>query len=249
MSTPYLELLKRVLTDTVLVDEPPRGEPDFAERFARHYFDNRRALTCVPRARLDHLEQCVRTVVADRVFGDLCETGVWRGGVTIFMRALLRELGVTDRAVWAADSFTGLPQPDPVRFPREALAFASPAMARLDYLAVARAEVEAAFARFGLLDEQVRLLAGWFADTLPGAPIERLAVLRLDGDFYQSTRDALDHLYDRVADGGYVIVDDYGEDDWTYCRQAVDEFRSERGLDEPLERVDPYCVAWRRTAR
>jgi hypothetical protein len=242
----YLDLLKRVLTDTVLQPEPQRGQPGFRESFALHYFENPRALTCVPLQRLDNVEECVRRAVEDGVPGDLMEAGVWRGGVTIFMRAVLQELGVNDRTVWVADSFEGLPQPDHNRFPKEALAYESPAMRKLRFLAAPLLQVRGAFQCFDLLDDRVRFIPGWFRETLPSAPIEHLAVLRLDADFYESTRDVLVSLYDRVAPGGFVIIDDYGEDDWTYCRRAVDEFRASLGIREPLEPVDPYCWMWRK---
>jgi len=242
----YLELLKRTLTDTVFEPEPVRGQPGFAQHFIRHYFRNPRPLTCVPRRRLDQVESCVRRVVAEGVPGDVLEAGVWRGGVAIFMRAALRELGVSDRRVWVADSFQGLPPPDAQRNPKEASAFASPAMRELERLAVPLERVEIGFRALGQLDEQVRFLPGWFGETLPAAPIARLAVLRVDCDFYESTRDVLTHLYDRVAPGGFVIVDDYGEDDWTDCRAAVDEFRAARGIRAPLQFVDPYCCSWRK---
>jgi hypothetical protein len=71
--------------------------------------------------------------------------------------------------------------------------------------------------------------------------------MRLDGDFYESTRDGLNSLYDRLSPGGYVIIDDYGEDSWTYCRKAVDEFRAERGIQDPFITVDSKCSYWQRT--
>ena len=71
--------------------------------------------------------------------------------------------------------------------------------------------------------------------------------MRLDGDFYESTRDGLNSLYDRLSVGGYVIIDDYGEDSWTYCRKAVDEFRAERALKTRLITVDSKCSYWQRT--
>ena len=83
-------------------------------------------------------------------------------------------------------------------------------------------EVRERFARYGLLDEQVRFLRGWFRDTLPSAPIERLALLRLDGDLYDSTYDTLAALYPRVSVGGYVIIDDYDAVD--ECREAVHDY-------------------------
>ena len=104
------------------------------------------------------------------------------------------------------------------------------------------------FAAYGLLDDQVKFLKGWFKDTLPTAPIGTLSLIRLDGDFYESTRDGLDSLFDSLSIGGFVIIDDYGEDSWTYCRKAVDEFRLERQIADPLIAVDSRCSYWQRSS-
>jgi hypothetical protein len=216
--------------------------------FLEHYIRGN-AYTMVPLARMRNARRCVEDVVARGVPGDLIETGVWRGGMTIFLRAILAARGATDRRVWVADSFQGLPEPDAGKFPIEAKAHASKTMIE-DYkhFAVDLDAVTANFATFGLLDDQVRFLPGWFKDTLPSAPIERLAVIRLDGDYYESTMDALTALYDKLSPGGYVIVDDYGEKLWTYCRRAVDDFRKARGIDAELVRVDSKCYFWQRAA-
>jgi O-methyltransferase len=116
---------------------------------------------------------------------------------------------------------------------------------RNEYLKVSRAEVEENFRRYGLLDEQVVFLEGWFADTLPRAPIERLAVFRLDGDMYQSTIEALEALYPRLSPGGSCIVDDYA---LPGCHRAVDDFRARHGIGEALERIDYTGVHWRKGA-
>jgi hypothetical protein len=242
----YLDLLKKALTGTLTSDEPDIDDPAFLTGFLDHYITGD-AYTMVPRVRLDNVQDCIADVVAQQIPGDLIETGVWRGGTTIFMRGVLAALGCTDRRVWVADSFQGLPEPDAARFPAEAKAHASETMIQAyRHFAVSRAEVAANFRAFGLLDNQVRFLEGWFKDTLPSAPIERLAVIRLDGDYYDSTMDALTSLYDKLSPGGYVVVDDYGEDMWTYCRQAVDDFRRRRGLTGELTRVDSKCYYWRR---
>ncbi|MEU2172235.1 TylF/MycF/NovP-related O-methyltransferase [Micromonospora chersina] len=242
----YLDLLKKVLTGTLASQEPDIDDPRFLPGFIQHYITGD-AYTMVPRVRLDNVQACIAEVLEQEIPGDFIETGVWRGGTTIFMRGILKAFGVTDRRVWVADSFQGLPEPDAGRFPAEAVAHASDTMTRTyKHFAVSRADVEANFRAFGLLDEQVRFLEGWFEDTLPAAPIERLAVIRLDGDYYQSTMDALTSLYDKLSPGGYVVVDDYGEDLWTYCRQAVDDFRRDRGLTGELTRVDSKCYYWRR---
>lgn len=198
------------------------------------------ALTMVGRKRLDNIHFCIRDVLTHHVEGDLIETGVWRGGAVIFMRAALHAYGDGHRTVWVADSFQGVPRPDSHRYPVD-----SPSkLWTMRVLAVTEDQVKANFARYGLLDDRVRFLSGWFHDTLPGAPIDRLAVLRLDGDLYQSTMDTLTSLYDRLSLGGYVILDDYGV--MAGCRDAVDEFRRKRGITEDLQRIDASGYFWQR---
>jgi O-methyltransferase len=198
------------------------------------------AHTMIGRRRLDHLQECIETVLRDEVPGDLIETGIWRGGATILMRGVLAAYEVSDRIVWAADSFQGVPAPT-----RPEDAGFDISAARFPVLAVSRAEVTELFARYGLLDEQVRFLEGWFRDTLAAAPIERLAVLRLDGDLYESTMDALVPLYPKVAPGGFIIIDDYAS--CPPCGRAVNEFRTAQGIREPLIEIDAQSVYWRKT--
>jgi O-methyltransferase len=171
--------------------------------------------------------------------GDLIETGVWRGGATIFMRGILAAYGDTTRTVWVADSFQGLPKPSG-RYGADR----NNILWRFPELAVGEAEVRANFARYDLLDDQVRFLKGLFQDTLREAPIEQLAVARLDGDMYESTIVALEALYPRLSVGGYLIVDDYGA--FVPCRKAVDDYRREHGIDEPLVQIDWSGVYWQR---
>jgi O-methyltransferase len=107
-------------------------------------------------------------------------------------------------------------------------------------------EVRRAFARYELLDDDVEFLAGWFAETLPQAArrIDRIAVLRCDGDFYRSTTDVLLNLYPKLAVGGYCIVDDYGT--FAECRRAVDEYRAAHDISEAIRWIDQEAVFWRR---
>ncbi len=195
--------------------------------------------TMLSESRLDNIADCVRTVIADGVPGDLIECGVWRGGGAVFMKGVLEALGDRDRSVWLADSFQGLPVPSEefdlgLDLSRELY----------PHLAVSRAEVERVFRDYELLDERVRFLEGWFRDTLPGAPVETIALLRLDGDLYESTRDALQALYQRVAPGGYIIIDDYF---LPPCRRAVEEFREAGGIDDAIVRIDWTGVFWRKS--
>jgi O-methyltransferase len=197
------------------------------------------AETMIGLARLDQLQAAIEDVLANDVPGDLIETGAWRGGASIFMRAVLATHRVDDRVVWVADSFEGLPRPNADEFPVDE----GDQHWTHGYLAISIDEVRANFSRYGMLDDQVRFLQGWFRDTLPGAPIQQLAVLRLDGDMYESTIQALDALYPKLSVGGYVVVDDYI---LKGCRAAVTDYRAAHAIQEPVREIDGTGVYWQR---
>jgi O-methyltransferase len=201
------------------------------------------AHTQVGLLRLDNIERCAEAVFADRVEGDFLEAGVCQGGAAIFMRALQVAHGQERRCTWLADSFLGVPPPTAAPDVEAGLDLSE---ARQPWLACGRANVTEHFRRYDLLGDKVRFLEGFFADSLPSAPVGPLSILRIDADLYSSTSDVLRHLYDRVVPGGFVIVDDYGA--LTPCRQAVDEFRAEHQVTEPLQRIDWTGVFWRRGA-
>lgn len=227
----YLDLMKRCLTDAIYGEDRGRTPPPAPPSLAH---------TLIGPERLDNLQFCVEHALANEIPGDLIETGVWRGGATIFMRAILKAYGVEDRYVWVADSFEGFPPPNAEEYPHDA--------GDISYMsnehAITLDRVKANFERYGLLDDQVRFLKGWFRDTLPTAPIEKLAIIRLDGDMYESTMDALVSLYPKLSVGGYLIVDDYGC--FPACRQAVQDYRKSLGINEDIQSVDWTGVFWQR---
>lgn len=200
------------------------------------------AHTMIGVRRLDNLQECIQDVLARGVPGDLIEAGVWRGGASIFMRAVLKAHGVEDRTVWLSDSFQGLPPPNDDEYPADA----GDLHHTIDELAVSLDEVRENFRRYGLLDDQVRFLPGWFRDTLPGAPIERLAIIRIDGDMYESTTQVLEALYPKLVPGGYLIVDDYGG--IPACRRAVDDYREAMGITDDIRQIDWTGVYWLRSS-
>jgi hypothetical protein len=298
----YLDLVKRCVTN-ILYEDPPKVvfdhlcRPTVATRFELQ----RRVLgedfasaahTLVGTHRLENIQHCVERVLEQNVPGDLVETGSYRGGATIFMRALLRAHEVTDRRVFVCDSFSPLAPQLPhwtvlpliqalaaipnrwwqrkyffllQKFAKDYQAFpptSDPSdcfvqilmwnLRNPDLMAGSGENhslelVQSRFARYGLLDEQVVFLKGFFADTLPHAPVERIAVLRLDGDLYESTRDALVHLYPKLSPGGYCIIDDYYP--WPDCAKAVNEYRQEHGISEEMHDIDQTGVYWRKGTR
>jgi len=171
--------------------------------------------------------------------GSFVECGVAQGGCTAMMAFVARR----QRPVWGFDSFEGMP-PLTEEDEGQGQKAVGTVAAGPDGLQAAQQTLD----RFHLAHESVKLVKGWFEDTLPHyvTQLEPIAVLRLDSDWYKSTRYCLEALYDRVAPGGVVIIDDYHA--FIGCRKAVDEFRLKRNLHSPLITTDARSeVRWQKT--
>lgn len=200
----------------------------------------RDAHTMVGMRRLENIEWCAAQIFSTGTEGDFLEAGVCQGGASIYMRALQVAYGQEQRRMWVADSFEGLPAP---RSDVDAgLDFTEE---RMPWLAASLEAVRDNFRTYDLLSDEVRFVKGWFSDSLQASKVEKIALLRIDADLYESTRDVLQALYDRVSVGGFIIVDDYHA--FCACRTAVDEFRSERGIADPLRRVDWTATCWQKS--
>lgn len=238
-SAPWTDRLRVRIAGRLLPSDfiPARVVDGESRRSGRDYPQT--APTMIGFARLINLRDVVTTVVRDGVPGDLIETGVWRGGASLFMRCALDVLGDRSRRVVLADSFAGLPEPGRSGHAEDVLD-----LSRIEYLEVPRAAVEALFDEFGVLDDRIEFLQGWFHETLPSLRGRTFAVLRLDGDLYSSTMLSLENLYSGLSPGGFVIIDDFGIPE---CRQAVEEFRRANGIEDELVPIDRSSVYWRRS--
>lgn len=196
--------------------------------------------TMIGRSRLDNLQNCVETILREDIPGDFIETGIWRGGACIFMRGLLLAYNDNVRNIWAADSFEGVPRSSLMQDLELDLS-----VDILPVLAVSLQEVKDLMSRYGLLDERIHFLKGWFKDTLTIAPINSLSLLRLDGDLYESTIDALNPLYEKVSKGGFVIVDDYFS--CPPCKNAITDFRAHNNIEDPIVAIDEQSAYWRKS--
>lgn len=197
-------------------------------------------LTMVGLRRLDDLQACVESVVRDGVPGDVIEAGSWRGGASLLMRATLNTLGADERTVFVADSFQGFPEAEGDLSKRYDLSLD---LAGCDFLAVPLEEVRETFARFGF-GRGVTFVPGFFQDTLPGLTGGRWSIIRLDGDTYEAAWTGMASLYHGLSAGGYVVVDDYASLD--RCREAIDDYREQHGITEPIEQIDWSGVRWRK---
>jgi O-methyltransferase len=257
----YLDLLANALTHTLYDPIDRREMPNYVKQAYRAAFEEAGirfglptpheerqvgrdrpvyAQTMIGVQRLRSLRQCAEIAVRENVPGDMIEAGTWRGGAAIMMRGILEAYGDRERRVVVADSFQGLPEPDPERYPADSgdLNFTA------DELAIPLQEVRENFARYNLLDDRVEFLEGWFRDTLPALSGRRWAVIRLDGDLYESTMDGLVNLYPQLSPGGFLIVDDFG---FPNCREAIEDYRRDNGIEEEITDVDWTGAFWRKT--
>jgi hypothetical protein len=201
-------------------------------------------LTMVGLKRLDDLQACVESVLDGGVGGDLIEAGAWRGGASILIRATLDCLGAHDRTLWVADSFQGFPVPEAadVNADRELESH----MSEIAFPAPDLPTVRSYFDRFGCGDG-VNFVQGFFEDTMASLAGRRWSLIRLDADTYKATRLALETLYPGLSAGGHVILDDYFHPFLAEaCRRAVDDFRREHAINEPIHQIDYTGARWRR---
>lgn len=181
-------------------------------------------ITMVSHARLKSLYESVRYLNANAIPGDIVECGVAAGGSAALMALASQPM----RQLWLCDTFTGLPSPSPAD-PAIAAAWTGTCLGSPE-------EIFRSFARLGIELAKVKIIPGLFEETLADSPIGNIALLHVDGDWYQSVKATLEALYDRVSPGGIIQFDDYGH--WSGARRAVDEFLRGRHFVAKLEYVD-----------
>jgi len=236
----YLELLIKTLTNIIYGDPSLPGQSGFNRDLREFGHDwPAQAHTMVGVARLQNLKRLVQRTLDEEIPGDYIETGVWRGGCCILMKAMLEANQIRDRKVYVADSFAGLPRPKPDQYPVDA----GDSHHTCTELIIPIEQVQANFATYGLLDEQVIFVQGFFQDTLPKLQSGPFALIRLDGDMYESTIVALNNLYSRLSSGGFVIIDDYA---LKGCKAAVDDFRRDHGISAEIQTIDWTGVWWQK---
>jgi O-methyltransferase len=197
-----------------------------------------RAHTMVGQERLTNLQNCLNIVREKEIEGDFIETGVWRGGACIFVKKYMDMFGM-NRKVFVADSFKGLPPPECQQDEGANYHLFTELAINLD-------TVKANFAQYGCLDEKVIFLEGWFKDTLPNNKIiEKLSILRMDGDMYKSTMDVFESCYHKLSIGGFCIIDDWCIPD---CREAVEDWWKIIGHQPQYIDIDGSSIYWQKLA-
>jgi O-methyltransferase len=196
------------------------------------------ALSMIGYKRLTNLEHLVMDVINNKIDGSFIETGVWKGGACMFVKYMFNKHN-TNKKVYVADSFKGLPTPNADKYPKDL----NDIHHTYDFLRISEEDVKSNFSKFNLLDNNVIFLKGWFSETLPNVD-DKFSIIRLDGDMYESTMDALVNLYDKLLINGYVIIDDFS---FPACSEAVNDFRKEKNITEEMIEIDSSSIYWKKT--
>lgn len=215
------------------VPEPQDIEPEFVEVY-RRCADH----TMTSMERMHALWQAARYVLARGIPGDFVECGVWRGGSSMLAAlAFLRGGADAERRFFLYDTFEGMAEPTVEDgAPAHAEWARNQRQTHNDWCYCSLEDVRANMLATGLAPERLELVKGMVEDTIPATAPDRISILRLDTDWYSSTRHELVHLFPRLESGGVLIVDDYGL--WEGARRAVDEYLREAGVPLLLVRVD-----------
>jgi predicted O-methyltransferase YrrM len=205
-------------------------------------YEQIRPFTMTSAERVWALIRSVRYIVDNDIEGDFVECGVWRGGSAMVMALTLADLG-TQRQLWLYDTFAGMTEPSPVDVEADSGTSATRLLSRTEkaegknaWCIASLADVKANLAATGYPEDRIRFRAGDVARTLTEDLPSRIALLRLDTDWYESTKVELEVLYPRLAQGGVCIVDDYGH--WEGARKAVDEFFAAHQIKPLMHRID-----------
>jgi O-methyltransferase len=221
---------------------PERSVPDIADPAFYELCRRCAPNTMTTVERMYALYEGVRHVERHGIAGDVVECGVWRGGSAMLAALALLRRGSSERTLWLYDTFAGMSEPGPhdVSASGERVQDAwDYYRARRDHPVLAYAsldEVRANLASTGYPEDRLHYVRGKVEDTIPAAAPDRIALLRLDTDWYESTRHELVHLFPRLVSGGVLIIDDYGH--WEGARRAVDEYLAETGTQILLNRID-----------
>jgi O-methyltransferase len=201
-------------------DDPLRYADLSPERQA--LFERVRPYTQTSRERVVTLADAVEYVVRANVAGDLVECGVWRGGSSMAVALTLLRLGAADRRLWLYDTFGRMPAPGEHDRDYAGCDVAGHESSMLGDAGLSLPDVQAAMRSTAYPERQIRYVPGRVEDNIPATAPDRVALLRLDTDWYESTRHELEHLYPRLSRGGVLIIDDYGH--YAGARRAVDEY-------------------------
>lgn len=188
-----------------------------------------KALTMVGMRRLNNIYMIIRRIIENNINGDIIEAGCWRGGAMMFARTILNAYNQKNRKVYMSDSFSGIPPMTDSKYEKDKAAH------KLDILNKNPVEDVYKMLKILNLESSTIVVKGFFNETLDKIPARSFSLIRLDGDTYISTMQAITSLYPKLSIGGYIIIDDYL--DWVGCKDAISDYRKKHKIEEEIIEV------------
>lgn len=214
----YIQLMKKVILNSIYEDGPWIMDG--------HLWPKGKALTMIGTRRLNNLYMLIKTVLENDIKGDIIEAGCWRGGAMMFARSILNTYNQKNKKVYMCDSFSGIPPMPNSKYKQDKEAYT------FDILNYNPVENVYAMLKKLNLENGTIIVKGYFNETLKNIPAKLFSIIRLDGDTYISTIQAITALYPKLSIGGYIIIDDYIG--WASCKQAVTDYRKQHNIDEEI---------------
>lgn len=218
------------------VSSCPDIEPEFLP-----IYEAAKPYTMTSLERMYGLYKAIEYLHQAKIPGDIVECGVWKGGSSMVSALSLLSFGDPSRRIWLYDTFEGMPPPgkDDIQYDDLSADERARRQNITDWSTIANAgtdEVRRNLALTAYPTEKLRLVKGRVEQTIPGEIPDQIALLRLDTDWYESTRHEMQHLFPRLATGGILLIDDYGH--WKGSRKAVDEYLGAKNIHIMLTRLD-----------
>lgn len=187
---------------------------------------------------IDLMEECIKTIVNEKIEGDIIEAGVWKGGMGMWIQNLLNYYN-DKRTLWLFDTYG--------KFPESSYDKDRKIHPITEYLFSEKYninDVKINFEKFNLLDNNIKFIIGEFKNTIPITDISKISILRLDSDYYDSTMLILEKYYNNISKGGYVIIDDYNNE-YLAAKEAINDFRKKYNIKNPIINKGYGYVYWR----
>ncbi len=189
--------------------------------------------------KINQLTKILVKVINEQISGSLIETGVWKGGMGMWMKCILKYYQ-DPRSIWLFDTYGYFPEPS-----HKTDALIHPITQLLFENAPSMEQVKNNFKKYGLLDSNIHFVQGEFRNTLNKVNPGNIAILRLDSDYYDSTMLVLESYYWKVVNGGYIIIDDYNNP-YLACKQAVNDFRTKYNITTPIQDSNQESIYWKK---
>ncbi|NKB22613.1 MAG: macrocin O-methyltransferase [Alphaproteobacteria bacterium] len=234
---------RKLLAPQGVRELPPEWPEDFSD-FTKNLWRQISTCTMTSKERVAALEGAVRYIHASAIDGDFVECGVAAGGSVMAMAIVLQDLGITDRRIWLFDTFEGMPEPTEHDMGR----FDTPAMklynkkhdAKTGWIKFGIDDVRTNVLTTGYPEKNLEFIKGKVQETLPTNTPEQIALLRLDTDWYESTKAEMEYLFPLLQPGGLILIDDYYR--WKGSRKAVDEYTDANNIRIFWSRIDENAV-------